>query len=851
MRFLSLCAIVLAMASCSNDDVLPTQGEGTTSQPQNLRTITCQAGSEGSGQSGRNEVKHNTSLSSHSVLWSEGDQFQIIKEGNNYILEATVTKTSSGLGIKSGQSNNTPVSTARVRYSAITVKVNGADVTSAVTNTSSSSNNTYKLGVYTSGGTYCYPQAGTYVTAEINAASGAIPIVQSSSSSSINSSNQAYVKLTNVEYSLNNGSTWTKLTSEDQLVNGFNNKNQVTHTLSSDGLNVTMTLGNGQAGHTVGTFAGTTSSSASLEGAMAVFPASALKQYVSGNLTISLPATQTYASESFDQKSNVMVGSVAATGENECNATFSNMCGLLRLALTGDNVALHHITLTDKAGHYLNGTATISAADYATTGITTTMLTDGTNTLTLNCDGVTLQNAEPTYFYFVAPAGALSSGFDLAVYTNDGRYQTISTSKANTISRNGIKAMPQLAINNLKSQPFNVENPAVQQYMSYGKYSSFGATSYFTTYSSVLNNSLCMDQDRPAEMTVTLPTSGSYTATLTDATKGKDVISNRSFTGSSYAFYNMVPGHSYTYTIKQGSTVVRTGSFEAGGLVRMVRIDDSFNCRDLGGWTGLGGHKVKYEWLYRTGSLNGEWQLGSNGAGANSTTIAEANNYRFSATGKQQVTDLGIMAELDLRGRTGDGGPWSSESGIHSRSILEPHIPIATADFKQIMTDLGLQQPLNNYAVVQDVAFIIDQVVNKNHPVAFHCKSGADRTGAVGMLLLSLLGVDQGDVARDYELTTMSREKKIFTGSSSFQTRLASNTSYGFFKNGFTTSSCQGSNAQEKAYYYLNQYFKLQGVAISAADLDAFIIKMLGLSSYTHPSFATNNSNTLSSIYNK
>lgn len=842
---------MLFMAGCNSDDITSSLGGNGEGQQENLRTIVCQAGSEGSDQSGRNEIRQKTTLKSHSVLWDAGDQFQIRKEGGDYVLEATANTTSAGLGIKSGQSGNSPVSTARVRYSAITVKVKGVDVTSAVTSTASTANNTYKLGVYTSGGKYCYPPAGTYVTAEINSATGAIPIVQTSSSSNISSSNQAVVKLTNVEYSMDNGSSWTKLTSESQLVNGFNNKNQVSHTLTATGLNVTMTLGNGQAGHTVGSFTGTTSSSASLEGAKAVFPASALTQYTSGNLTISLPATQTYASESFDHKANVMVGNVAATGSNECNATFSNMCGLLRLALTGNNVPLHHITLTDKAGQPLNGTATISATNYATTGITTTMLTDGTSTLTLNCEGVTLQNAEPTYFYFVVPVGALSSGFEATIYTTDDRYQTISTSKANTIARNGIKAMPQIAINNLKSQPFNVENPAVQQYMSYGKYSSFGATSYFTTYSSVLNNSLCMDQDRPAEMTVTLPTSGSYTATLTDDTKGTDVISNRAFTGSSYAFYNMVPGHSYTYTIKQGGTVVKTGSFEADGLVRMVRIDDSFNCRDLGGWTGLNGHKVKYEWLYRTGSLNGEWLLGSNGAGANSTSIAVATNYRFSGTGKQQVTDLGIMAELDLRGRTGDGGPWSSESGIHSRSILEPHIPIDAADFKQIMTDLGLQNPLSNYAVVQDVAFIIDQVVNKNHPVAFHCKSGADRTGAVGMLLLSLLGVDQGDVARDYELTTMSREKKIFTGSSSFQTRLASNTSYGFFKNGFTTSSCQGNNAQEKAYYYLNQYFKSQDVAISAADLDAFIMKMLGLSSYSHPSFATNNSNTLSSIYNK
>ena len=251
MRLIHLCITALFVASCTNDDVIPSLGGSGDDQQENLRTIVCQAGSEGSASSSRSEVRQQTSLKSHSVLWDEGDQFQIRKEGGDYVLEATANTTSAGLGIKSGQSGNSPASTACVRYSAITVKVNGADVTSAVTNTSSSSNNTYKLGVYTSGGKYCYPPAGTYVTAEINSATGAIPIVQTSSSSTISSTNQAVVKLTNVEYSLNNGSTWTKLTSEDQLDNGFNSKHTVTHTLTTTGLNVTMTLGNGQAGHTV------------------------------------------------------------------------------------------------------------------------------------------------------------------------------------------------------------------------------------------------------------------------------------------------------------------------------------------------------------------------------------------------------------------------------------------------------------------------------------------------------------------------------------------------------------------------------------------------------------------------
>lgn len=838
-----LLAAPFALVSCSDNDELEAGSSSEISQSEAaLRTITCQAGGEGDAKSGQNQVKHRTTLSGNAVVWDQGDQFQIKKMGSASVIEATVSSTSCGLGISVDKPQGT---TAYVRYSNIKVTVGGEDVTSTITSASASSGNTYKLGIYTPAGKYHYAAAGTIVEAQVNAdKAGAIPLVQSSSSSPISASKKAVITLTDVEYSFDK-TTWTKVSAENELLNPFGNKNGVSLKFTSDGLNATMTLASEQ-GLTTGTFTGTTSSSAALDGAMAVFPASAFSGFSAGQLSISMPATQSYVAESFDHKANVMVADVVATGTDDCHTAFRNMCGLLRIPLTGNGVSLSSITITDKSGKMLNGTATLPATDYATTGINCSMLAGGTSTLTLNCQGTTL-TAEPTNFYFVVPVGALEDGVEATVYTDDNRRQSISITKPCTISRSNIKALPKTAIDKLSSAPFNVENAAVQKFMSYGKYASFGATSYFTSHSSELTKALCMDQDRPAEFTVTLTTSGSYTATLTDNTKQADVYTNRAFTGKEYAFYNMVPGHTYTYTIKSGNNTVKTGTFEAGGLVRMVRIDDSFNCRDLGGWTGLSGHKVAYEWLYRTGSLNGQWK----GTSATSTTIPVATNYVFTEAGKQQVRDLGILAELDLRGRTGDGGPWSSESGIHSRSILEPHIPIAAADFKQIMTDLGLQQPLNNYAVVKDVAFIIDQVVNKNHPVAFHCKSGADRTGAVGMLILSLLGVDQGDVARDYELTTMSREKLIFNGTSGYQERLASSTSYGFFKQGFTTSSCQGSNAQEKAYYYLNQYFKSSGVAINASDLDAFIKKMLGLTSYTHPTWAADHGYSLESIYNK
>lgn len=403
---------------------------------------------------------------------------------------------------------------------------------------------------------------------------------------------------------------------------------------------------------------------------------------------------------------------------------------------------------------------------------------------------------------------------------------------------------------------YNIENRAVQQYLSYGPYANFGSTSYFETHADVLNRELCIDQDAPAGVRLEWNgnQSGHYTVSYSDINSARDYTMD--VAGNQCVVINLVPGHYYTYTVcGSDGKAVNVGDFKTEGQLRMVTIADSWNYRDLGGWKGIGNRPIRYEWLYRGGSLNGTWPQGLK---ADYNSVGVPANYTFSAEGAQQMRDLGIRAELDLRGRK-DEGKWGDESGIHSRSIEVPHAPIAAEDYKQIMTDGGLTVPLKYYSVVQDVAWIIQKVVYEKKPVAFHCKSGADRTGAMGMIIEALLGVAPGDIARDYELTALSHEKRILNGRSSFQMRRADQATADFFYHGFTTltppSHTATSLMQAQAYYYLNQQFASEGVAISANDLDAFIMHMLGISKkeyapYRH-AWGKNYDHTLQSIYSK
>ena len=55
----------------------------------------------------------------------------------------------------------------------------------------------------------------------------------------------------------------------------------------------------------------------------------------------------------------------------------------------------------------------------------------------------------------------------------------------------------------------------------------------------------------------------------------------------------------------------------------------------------------------------------------------------------------------------------------------------------------------------QCMQFIM-KCVKEDRPVYFHCSLGRDRTGTVAMMVLGLLGVDEGEISKEYEILTES-----------------------------------------------------------------------------------------------
>ncbi len=543
----------------------------------------------------------------------------------------------------------------------------------------------------------------------------------------------------------------------------------------------------------------------------AVYPESVLPTSKDGNLQMNLPSFQSYVPGSFDEGAYVSAGVLQGD-----HISFRGLFGVLKLSMKGTQRVLS-ITVTDNAGASLWGDASVGLSALAE-GDCSARVTGGSSSLTLNCgSGVVLSMDTATDFYLVVPVGSFAEGFQMNVVTSEGTLKK-RTSQNNKIERADIKSMPEFTLNSsdMDVTEVNIENEVVRAYMYYGAYKSFGEESYFVTKEDVnaLATSCRWNNDQPVGWKVTW--SGSDPVTVSVTQDGKDWYTKSGLEWNEYTITNLTPGSKYTYSITRNGEILSEGTFKAVGQVRMVSIPDSWNFRDLGGWTGLNGATVRYGKLYRGGSLNGQF----NGSEQNHQN-ADFTYYTFSS--QDEIDQLGIKAELDLRGDPEIVGEWGTQQNAHSVSLLKTQLK--EADFIRIMTDFALYYPRQRSSAVQDVAWIIHEL-KQGKPVAFHCKSGADRTGAVALLIEGLLGVTEGDAARDYELTSLSPET---------DQRYAKNPSFNFFQsNGLF--SVEKETFQEKCYYYLNGFFN--DVHINAKDLDWFICEMLGLTSYTHPSWA-------------
>lgn len=171
----------------------------------------------------------------------------------------------------------------------------------------------------------------------------------------------------------------------------------------------------------------------------------------------------------------------------------------------------------------------------------------------------------------------------------------------------------------------------------------------------------------------------------------------------------------------------------------MLPFLELFNFRDVGGYVGLNGRRVRWRRLFRSDSLH---------------RLGPADQATFADLGVRTVIDLRRPSEVALTGRVPgfvDGGYRNMPPKHAEWDIVEGYERLNGTDAVGWLTDRYLELARDGRA---DLAAVVGVIADRDAaPLVVHCAAGKDRTGIVCALTLSLLGVADTDIAADYALS--------------------------------------------------------------------------------------------------
>ena len=284
----------------------------------------------------------------------------------------------------------------------------------------------------------------------------------------------------------------------------------------------------------------------------------------------------------------------------------------------------------------------------------------------------------------------------------------------------------------------------------------------------------------------------------------------------SVSVYNLIPGRLYNwkveYAMQDGTIkVAESGQFKTTGTLRMLKIDNIFNVRDMGGWTGLNGYPLKYGKIVRGSRLN---------VNGSTTKI-------ITQDGINELRRVGMRAELDMRD--------ASNSVNATHAFFGDDCPI-------LNVNQGYRSRIATFAdgpqSIQGILQLIEWL-KQDKPVYLHCSVGADRTGTVAYLVGALCGMSEDALCKEFELTSFSADKIENEADRGTYERLVrqrdytgrldkndNNESYKFAKMVDKIKTFPGETIQEKVFWHLST--GVSGTKVPEADLNWLINYMVG-----------------------
>lgn len=255
---------------------------------------------------------------------------------------------------------------------------------------------------------------------------------------------------------------------------------------------------------------------------------------------------------------------------------------------------------------------------------------------------------------------------------------------------------------------------------------------------------------------ILLNTSGGTSIEFSEDSQFTNKIIKNS-TGRVTFIYNLIPNTHYFYRILNGSTILKTGEFDTEGQIRMIKLDNVLNVRDMGGYTSPDGKRMfKYNKVFRGAQLEQQAETLSG-----KTTYLTQGDFT-AADAYELKSNLKISKEIDLRrleGTVESNGHLFTDysiSDVNTAITSSLVFPGMGSNFLSYYR-MGLTPSSGMSGFEMFLVFLKAVLVNEGATYV-HCQEGKDRTGTACALLHGICGISGDGITKDYELTSFYRD---------------------------------------------------------------------------------------------
>lgn len=174
---------------------------------------------------------------------------------------------------------------------------------------------------------------------------------------------------------------------------------------------------------------------------------------------------------------------------------------------------------------------------------------------------------------------------------------------------------------------------------------------------------------------------------------------------------------------------------------RLIKLENSINIRDIGGYTGIDGRKIKWRKVIRSEELAHLSDKDVSYFAA--LRLKHVFDFRNKSKAERQVDRLPKTAEYHLLPIFS-----GSDMKLHHKDFTQP------GAVDEFMRQIYKTQTEDRAQCFAEVLKYLTEA--SEYPLLYHCTNGKDRTGFMTYLILSILGVNEDVILSDYSLTNLT-----------------------------------------------------------------------------------------------